>query len=184
MSSGRKNYKGQDQVVQGSPTGEFVVVTRFDYLGVCGNPRYVGEAKFGSKENDPKWHIERYDYSSVGNVSAIKTAINQITTKATSIDVDGTYGPNSSKITIAGGVFFPYYMTSGDRIKLVTPSNELSSGLISEILSDTEIVINETLINEVGTSITDLDLLILLEDAQTKDFAKRRWDLRTYYIYE
>jgi hypothetical protein len=179
-----KKFRGQDQVFQGSPTGEPIVITRFDYLNACGTLKYYGEAKICSEEIDCKWHIECYENDSYGNITAIKTAINQITTKASTITVDTTSNPGFTRLELSGGTFFPGYLNINDRIKLETGTNSFRRVPVEQILSDTEILISQTAIDETNTPISDEDLIITLEAETTKDYHRRRWDLREYYLYK
>ena len=182
--SGRKNYKGQDQVVQGSPTGEYLVITRFDYDNSCGDPKYIGEAKIGSAEIDSKWHIELLEYDSVGNLVVIKTATNQILTGSTEITIDPTYGTaEQTLLTLADGTFHEHYVKPGDYIKLDTALNFIRNAEIQEVLSDTQVVIKAVGVSEVSAALDPEDLIITLQNELTKDYAKRRWDLRALYIY-
>jgi len=190
MAGNSKRFKGQQQVVQGSMVGEPIIIERFDYSSAdCCNLKYYGQAKVGSKDNQPRWHIECFEYDSCGNVTAIKTATCKIMPKASSIDVDPSAGSSSqTKLTIPDGSFFQHYAAAGDKITLKTASNTAVNKRIAEFISDTEILIEGVLTAEVGTAITTDDLYISLarddEVHGTKDYHRRRWDLRSCYAYE
>ena len=186
-SNSSKRYKGQIQVLDGSHVGEAVVICKFSNNSV-GLTQYMGEAKSGSKEYDHKFYLQKLIYDDICEVSCILVACNIISTGADTVSVDTTSNPGFVKITITNGSFQEVCEPGRDRIKINTPSNKWSS-IIDQKLSDTEILVSFTPqekalpIDETATPIAQEDLLITLESEETKDFSKRRWDLRDLYIY-
>jgi len=181
-SNGGKQFKGIPLSLPVGPSGEPLSTTKLDYTGPCGDVKYLGEAKAGSKEIDNRWYIECFEYDSYGNVICIEVACNQLTTKATEVTIDTTSNPGFVRIAITGGVFFKGYIQAGDKITLNTGTNSFGNVRIEQILSDTEVLIKATASDETGASITESDLILTIE-SDLKDFKKRRWDLRSFYLY-
>jgi hypothetical protein len=183
MSDGAKRYKGQLQTYEGSPSGEPIVSTLFDYNQFKA-VEYIGEAKYGSQENDNRWHINKYEYDAACSLTSIKTAINKITTKASAITVDTTSNPGFIRLELTDGDL--ELINPGDRVFLKTLTNKLGGQFVVEKLSATELLIEPeaSIVDETNTSITYADLTFSLETKDTKDFDKRRWDKRSYYVYQ
>lgn len=181
-SSSAKQHKGQLQTVEGSMVGEAITVSRFAYNeAYC--VEYIGEAKFNTPENDYKWHITKFKYDEVYNVTHILTASNTATTKATQVSVNPAI-PTAIVVDIVGGVFD--IASIGDNILVNTLTNKFRAK-ISQVMSPTQVIVaNPTVpvLSEVSTVITADDLLISLELEENKDFAKRRWDKREFYLYK
>ena len=181
--SNTKKWRGQDQIFIGSPTGEPLTTFRFDQgSNPCSGPQYVGEAKRGSVDADCRWHIEMYDYDLFGSVKSIKIASNKLTPTFTELEIDTTANPGFTTITITGGSFFDTYVAENDRIELKTAGNHIKNQLI-ESITDTEILVKaDSAVDETVTS-AETFLITLTNDKTTKDFDQRRWDLRSYYVY-
>lgn len=181
MSDGAKRYKGQIQTYEGSPTGESIVTNLFEYNTV-GLVSILGETKIGSKENDFKWFLSKFEYDPTYNVSAIRTAINKVSSMAPTVTVDTTSNPGFTRIEAIGGDL--EVVSKGDLVFLDTGSNAIHGARIIQKISDTEVLIAETATNETATSISPNDLLFSLESDLIKNYDKRRWDKRALYIYE
>lgn len=181
MADGSKRLKGQLQIVEGSPTGEPIVISKIDYDS-CFNPKYVGEAKVGSQDNQHVFFIQKIEYTSAGEIAAIKTAMNQTLTGATSFTLDTSYGTGLTLLTIPDGDFEQACI--GDEIFINSGTN-FAKVRVETIVDSTSIVIQtEDLVDETNTPITSAqELLLILKNESTKDFARRRWDKRNLYLY-
>jgi len=178
-SKGSKTHKGQQLILPGSFTGEPIVSNRYAYNSAS-LLEFCGEAKFGTPENTPKWFIQKFEYDLGCDLAAVLNACNQVTTKATDISVDTTSNSPDVKITIVGGVFDQ--IGDGDKITIDTAANKWVGKFVSK-LSATEITVSTeaVAVDETTTAIADEDFLITLEN--DKEFHRRRWDKREFYIY-
>lgn len=184
MSQGGKQHKGQLQTVEGSPTGEYHVINRYDYNQLAA-VELLGEARFGAHDNQFKWYIQKFEYNQLAGISAIKTASNRIQTLATTASVDTLSNPGFVKLTVDSGADFEL-VNVGDKVFLDTGTNEIGGQLIKQRLSPTSFLIEifPGAVNESNTSISPDALQITLEADECKDYDKRRWDKRRLYIYQ
>jgi hypothetical protein len=181
MSDGGKRYKGQIQVVDGSPTGEPIVVTLIDHL-TNGMPSYIGEAKYNTPTDIAKWYITFIQYDVYYNIIATTTALNRFTSNATNISVDVISYPGYAAVTAIGGDLT--LLSVGDKVFLSTVNNSIGGNLVTQILSSTQFLVQlPNLIAETNTPVTPSDLIFHIENLSLKDFDNRVWDKRTLYLY-
>ena len=161
MSRG-KEYKGQTLVVDGSKSGASVVITRLSYDSAF-NLQFIGEARYGSKETDQYWYLEKLLYDSAFNLETIQTAQNRRLLSTT-----GTLIINVNEVTVPADTF-------------------LSDLNIGDTLNNLSIIsINGLIITLSGplTVTNSNEVTVILENYVTKDFNKRAWTIRDLYIYE
>jgi hypothetical protein len=180
MSGDAKRWKGQIQTYEGGPTGESIATTLFSYNSI-GLVEYLGESRYAIPTNAPKWHLQKLEYNQIGEVSKIATAVNETTTKSTSLIVN-PYSASETAIIVNGG--FTYLTQVNDKVFLKTALNYVGGSRITQVLNANTIVIANTGQVAETTTINDSDLVISIESDDYKDFHNRVWDLREYYVYK
>ena len=164
MSRG-KEYKGQTLVIDGSKSGASVVITRLSYDSAF-NLQFIGEARYGSKESDQYWYLEKLSYDAAFNLETIETAQNvrQLGTEGT-ITIDETDG---RMITLPSQTFI----------------SDLNVGDILNNLTIESITGFNLTLSGIFTDTNPNEVTVTLENYVTKDFNKRAWTIRNLYIYE
>jgi YD repeat-containing protein len=180
MSGGFKQHKGQLQTVDGSATGEYVITNLFDN-NADGSPQYIGEAKFGTLQNDNRWWITQYRYDGLHNLIGAYTATSQVSSGATAVTVDTTSNPGFATITLTGGDVS--YISINDGLFLQTPSNSIKGTLVAQVILPNQVLVAVPATPETNTPIATFDVTFKLNSEDLKGFDKRRWDLRSLYVY-
>lgn len=188
---GSKVYKGQEVVVEGSLSGETIIVTKFAYDAAF-NLEYLGEAKIGTAENQNRFFIQKFIYDPAFNIIEILNATNETTVGAPELTIDTTSDPGFIKVILpAGGDFSE--VNSGDSISVKTPNNAFNVLPIYDTNEQDELRIQKSdlpsnilssIVEEANTLLTPTDIIIRLENPSTKPYEKRRWDHRERYIYK
>lgn len=179
-----KEYKGQAVVLEGSKSGESLPVFKMAYTSV-GDIEYFGEAKYETSELKRKWFIEKVEYDVNYNVIARKTAINKIYSGAGTVTIDVDTNDPLITLTINAEIS---QISVNDDIWLTIASESVDvSGIITEI-SGNVMKVNVQgqtgIVNKTGIAVGATDCIFQLNHPDTKDFAKRVWNLRELYIYE
>lgn len=190
--SGSKVYKGQNVMVEGSLSGETIIVTKFAY-DTAFNLEYLGEAKIGTQEHENKFFIQKFIYDPAFNLIEIINATNITHCGADQVTIDVTSDPMYLTITIPSEGDFTE-ANVGDSIFVTTDTNEISQFPIAETnQTDTVRVLKNDIPSNILSSISDEanfilnnvnDLRLTLKNDSTKDFSKRRWDHRERYTYK
>ena len=160
MSRG-KEFKGQTLTIDGSRSGASVPITRLAYDSAF-NLEYIGESGFGISESDNRWYIEKLAYDSAFNLISIDVSLNR--------RLLGEVGDTISEMDniVSVGDILIFDINVGDR---------LNASTITEI-NGSDITVSEPL------GVTDAsEVTVTLEHYTTKDFSKRAWVLRNFYIY-
>ena len=171
MSRG-KEYKGQTLVIDGSKSGASVVITRLSYDSAF-NLQFIGEARYGSKESDQYWYLEKLSYDAAFNLESIETAQNVrqlgTTSDTLTFDVD-----DNTKFTASEDLF----------LSDLNVDDTLNNLRITAI-NGREFTLSGTLQPDPMTPTIDASTVtVTLENYVTKDFNKRAWTIRNLYIYE
>lgn len=179
-----KQHKGQLQVVEGSPTGEFHVIPKFAY-DIYFNLEYLAEAKIGKSDHVNAHYIQKFVYDASCNMTRILIATNLTNCDCTDVSIDVINGI-TIKISTTTGDFVE--VNEGDSFNLTTPTQKIV-GLVAKREDDTTVVVtlseeDLTLVDETDTSIAVTDLTVKLNHKNTKEYDKRRWDHRERYFYE
>lgn len=184
-------HKGQVQVVEGSAVGEFYVVPKFAYDSAF-NVEYLGEAKIGKPDNSYSHFINKFIYDPAFNLLRILIATNRLVCDCTDVTI-ATIGDARVRVTANNGDFASSFVDARgkenerDILLLTTGINEIN-GKIIEKVSETEVIVdimdNSSITPEVNAIISTSDMIMQLNNPKTKDFVKRRWDLRERYIYD
>ena len=189
------NHKGQSLILEGNGVGEFIsnLKNSFDAMG---NIEYSADCKLGMPDGDCRHFITKFIYDGIGNLTKTEIATNQRYTGATDITVDLT-NPQAI-ITCTNGDFrevLPFMYTDvtqqvkvGDRLYINTILNPAIWVVVEKIgaTSNSVIITAETsslLTAEVGTPVLSTDIILELNHDLTKPFDKRRWDIRSLYLY-
>jgi len=185
MADRGKELKGQTLVVEGSRSGADTIVSKQAYnTAYC--IEFAGEAKFGTLENAPFWYIEKFEYGAAYELENIKTAVNKIYVRPSSIDIDITTSAPNVDVILTDGII--EMIKIKDSIRLITPNNNVS-GIIIAINKITKVLTVDVsgttgAVNEVGAVIGNEDMLVTLNHPENKPFNKRIWSLRELYVYE
>lgn len=186
---GSKVYKGQEVVVEGSLSGETIIVTKFAYDPAF-NLEYLGEAKIGTREWENKFFIQKFIYDPAFNLVEILNATNEMTTGAAELTID-TSDNHYIVITLpAGGDFSE--VSPQDSISVSTANNKFHLLPVHDTNQEDQVRIRKTdipanilatIVDEANTSLAPTDVKVRLENERTKPYEKRRWDHRERYIY-
>ena len=160
MSRG-KEFKGQTLTLDGSRSGASIPITRLAYDSAF-NLEYIGESGFGLAESDNKWYIEKLSYDSAFNLNSINVALNKRVLGEVGVSI-----PSTITFTMPDGISI-FDLNVGDK---------LNNSVITSI-SARDFTLSAAL------SVTDAnEIIVTLEHYTTKDFSKRAWTLRNFYIY-
>jgi hypothetical protein len=178
-----KQYKGQVQVVDGNMAAASIGISKIERNSV-GNIKYLGECGTGTPDSNNKHFITQLYYDTSLNFIGDKVATNRRYTGATDITVNIT-NPEAL-ITCTGANFNEANL--GDTLYFTTVTNTEKQITIKEVVSDTSVRAtldtSSGLSAETATVVASTDLILTLNHESTKDYNKRRWDSRDYYIYE
>ena len=177
MSRG-KEYKGQTLVIDGSRSGASTVVTRLAYDSAF-NLELIGEARYGSAETDQYWYIEKLSYDSAFNLTTVQTAQNRRILGPSS--VTPTNGVTDDILTAPTSPINLFVdIRPGDILETTGPGAEGSFTVLENlgdgIRLDRDINASPAFPANTRT--------IILNDYVNKDFNKRTWTLRDFYVYE
>jgi hypothetical protein len=181
--SGNKVHKGQTQTFEGNQLGEPISNTKLAYDAAF-NVEYIGECKVGVKDEERRHYIEKFEYDSSFNLSIIKVAQNTLIGNSTNISINTSFNSSHIRIILNNGDCSE--INIGDNFSVVT-NNQAIRGNIVKVISNTEFWLlksdNTSAIEELDVTILPESILYHLQHDNTKDYTKRRWDIRTRYIY-
>lgn len=187
MSS--KVYEGQGVVVEGSLCGETMIITKLSYNSAMA-VEYIGECKFGKDDTERFHFIQRLYYDAALNVTSIKVAQNYIYADATQATI--TVSPTDVLVSLdplgTNGDFDE--VRTDDALFLTTPTQKILNVPVIKVDKYTlrirkasDATNLNVIVDEIAT-INKTDCYCQLNNAETKPFSKRRWDLRLRYIYQ
>lgn len=189
---GSKVYKGQNVMVEGSLSGETVIITKFAY-DTAFNLEYLGEAKIGTQVHENKFFLQKFIYDPAFNLIEILNATNKTNVGADQVSIDVTSDPQYLIITLPSFGDFKE-ASPGDSIFVKTDVNSVAQFPISDTDNVSQVRVDKKDIPaNILVSITDqsnfilediFDVRLTLKADKTKDYSKRRWDYRERYIYE
>ena len=177
-------HKGQLQVVEGSPVGDFYTIPKFDYDSAS-NLLYLGEAAINKTDRQNAHFIQKFLYNSSFNLIRIVIATNITTTGTTLVFSLAPLNSESVDIVISNGDFDEVNLE--DQFSLNT-GTQVINGTVVKKLSNMHVEIklsrpDLSLTPQTNVTISATDLMVTLVHANTKDYTKRRWDHRTRYSY-
>lgn len=181
--SGEMWHKGQTQVVEGSPSGDYYTTTKLDYAGTI-NLVYLGECKIGISDSINSHFIQQFLY--INNLlTSIQIATNETTLGCTNINISV---PTSQvvQITLNNGDVSEININDGFSFNS-GPYN--FAGTVQNVIQPNILWINvlngTSGISPVSNFTIGLtDMLCNLEADSTKKYEKRRFDHRTRYLYK
>ena len=174
-------HKGQIQVVEGSPSGDFYVKTILGYNDAK-KLIYVGTQKTNTTQNENRCFIEKLIYDELGLFQEILIAQNLTSLGCTNVTIK-KLSPNVAEITPNNGVGIAE-IYKDDSFNLTSTNNTFSGIIVKKVNNSLHVRLNSdfSIVDETIT-INEFDLIVRLENELTKDYTKRRWANRTTYLY-
>jgi hypothetical protein len=178
-----KVHKGQTQVFEGNQLGEPISNTKLAYDSAF-NVEYIGECKVGINDSERRHYIEKFEYDSSFNLTIVKISQNILKGNSTIISIDTTSNSSHIKVILTNGDCSE--INIGDDVLIVTGSQAIKGNIVKNVgVSEFWFLKkdNANTIEELNITILPESILYYLQHETTKDYVKRRWDLKDRYIY-
>lgn len=172
-------HKGQMQVVEGSPSGDFYTKTVLGYEGK--RLIYVGTQKTNTSPTENRCYIEKLVYDNQGLFQELLIAQNLTSLGCTNVTIR-KLSDKVAEITPNNGVGIAE-VNKNDGFNIISTNNTFSGIIVKKVNNSLHVEINESLIVNETVDIAEFSMIIRLENDLTKDYTKRRWANRTTYLY-